>query len=273
MAKGAGKKRFQLNRYAALGLIALGAVLLLASVGTVMAKYTHGNGGYGVAVAPNFYFNSDILTDSGESYKLNPGTQSIKFTLRNHADDLRFSDDDIHYTVTVTTDDTTVTLTPSVGSPSTSGTLTGSLTKAQKSDVTITLEGLEDGKTYTVQAVGKASFTETLTAVFTVEKAEDGVFMHVKNTDAYKLLTVWSEVYVGEATIHIPEGLIPDNTWPGMEGYTKDTREITVTFDGTDTSYISYAFRFFVGADYDGSSEITVTYDSDDKNATQGEPK
>lgn len=271
MAKSAGRKQFKLNKYAALTLVALCAVVLLLSVGGVVAKYTHGDGGYGVAVAPNFYFNSDILTEAGESYKLNSGTKSISFTLRNHADQLRFSDDDIVYTVSVATEDTTVTLKSTEGTTSNTGTLSGTLTGTVKSDVTITLEGLEDGQAYTVTVVGKAGFTETLSAVFNVEKAEEGVFMNVNTSDgAYQLLTVWSETYTGKATITIPEGLIPDNTWEGMEDYTKETREITVDF--TDT-YTSYTYRFFVGTDYDGIEAISVTYGTDNQPALVAELK
>ena len=243
------KKRSMLIIYIVLALIVLAFV-----AGSVYAKYVFSKNGDGTLTAKSFYFSSDYLTADGAEYDLNPGTTSVSFTLKNCADDLRFAEDDIAYTVT-----------------STGGTLSaenGTLTGGEVNSEMITLSGLQPGKSYTVTAVGKAGYQQTLSATFEVLADPQEAYLNLSSTDNYVLLTVWTRNLTGEAVISFPAGLIPDNTDPVMAGianYNKDT----FAYDaGTLTdaasfgaAYSSHTYRFFketVGQPFT-ASQFTVT--------------
>ena len=230
----------QTGRRVLLMSLAVAAILTTLAVGGIYAKYVHNGNRFGLVGTPSFYFQSDLLMASGARYTLNSGTKSVTFTLTNSADDLRFSDEDISYTVTSDGGSLSVT--------------EGSLTKAKKSEVTVTLSGLEDGKTYTVTAVGVAGFEETLTATFTVESDAHAVYMHTDTSNpAFVVLTVWTKDLAGTVTVTIPEGLIPDNTDPSMRDFTTETR--TLSFELI--AYSSVSYRFFVGT-WDKTTQFGV---------------
>ena len=76
-------------------------VVLLFTVGGVFAKYIYNSGGMGLLSAKEFYFTSNLLTENTAKYVLNSKTTQISFTLGNNADKLRFSQDNIKYSITV----------------------------------------------------------------------------------------------------------------------------------------------------------------------------
>lgn len=221
--------------------LAAAVVLTACAVGGIYAKYVYDRDRFGLVATPNFYFQSDLLSADGAEYKLNSGTKAITFTLTNSADDLRFSDEEISYTVT--SDGGSL----SVGA--------GTLEKGEKRTVTVTLTGLEDGKTYTVTAVGTAGFEETLTATFTVQSDAHAVYMHTDTSNpAFVVLTVWTKDLAGTVTVTIPEGLIPDNTDPNMRDLTTGEESFAFTLD----KYSSASYRFFVGT-WDKTTPFGVT--------------
>jgi hypothetical protein len=61
---------------------------------------------------------------------------------------------------------------------------------------------------------------------------------------------VWTEKISGTLSIIVPDGLIPDNTWAGMETWktTEKTHEMTAE------EYSSYTFRFFKTEQYQNDS-------------------
>lgn len=224
--------------------LVLAVILTTLALSGIYAKFVYNRDGFGTVVAPNFYFESDRLTTDGANYTLNAGTTEICFTLTNSADDLRFSDNDIAYTVTCS--DGTL----SVGE--------GTLQSGQKSTVEVTLSGLQDGMTYTVWAVGTAGFEQSLTATFTVTSEPHEVYMHtqIDATKTYVVLTVWTKDLAGKVTVTLPQGLIPDNTDPKMSGFTTATESFWFDLE----KYSSVSYRFFVGT-WDKTTPFAVTLD------------
>ncbi len=200
--------------------------------------------------AYNFYFDSDYLTEDGEVYMLSVDTKSVTFELRNFADSLRWSENDIEYTVSSTGGSLNIT--------------SGTLDKGEKSVVKITLEGLVNGGEYTITAKGSAGFEKTLSATFKVRNLEDGFYKYINEVDPYVILTVWTENISGEVTILFPSGLIPDNTCEGMENVKTNEGSFTVSLG----VYSSFEFRFFKTSNYDDTNDFTVTMVLDDKTIT-----
>ena len=247
------KKRILRSKRDAASLISivmLLAVFFTALIGGVSAKYTQSGSNENAVVAKEFYFTSNLLTESGKSYTLNPGTDKITFTLGNNIDALRFSEVNINYTVTVTCGEKPVS--------TKNGTLkTGNSPKIEN----IELDNLENGKTYKVTAVGQNGYKVTLKADFTV--ADDGseVYKHLDTTNpAFVLLTVWTENVSGVAKIDINKaGLIPDNTDTVMASVKNYANSNYATFEFTDresfdVKYASRTYRFFI----DDVTGITV---------------
>ena len=211
------------------------AVLLSAVIWGVAAKYTQESSGSAVVRAREFYFTSDLLTESASTvYYLNPGTESVSFTLSRMEDSLRNAEGE---TVSWTATTTGGTLSASEGT-------LGETNHTQ----TVTLSGLSDGGTYTVTAVGSAGYQKTLSATFKVQTSPTGFYKYLDNTDpACVLLTVWTENCSGDVTVTFPDGLIPDATDEDLSGvynYSDGTY-----YGGTLTQayneYESRTYRFF----------------------------
>ena len=182
---------------------------------------------------------------------LNSNATSISFTLGNNIDDIRFAEDDINYTVTIS---------GGAMEGASEGTLTGTLKTGAVSIDTLTLSNLERGKTYTVTAIGKAGYEKTLSATFTVSGDEENVYKHLADHGAYYLLTVWTENVSGNAmNITFPDGLVPDNTddvMKNVKNLKSDVYEKDSFIDSTSftSAYSSHQYRFFK----DGAGAITV---------------
>lgn len=247
-------------------LIIMSLCLLL--VAGIVAKYIHNRVVDGKINAPYFYFTSDKLTETQTTYTVNSDITSISFDIANCADEIRYSDIDINYTITVTGENLGSAILNDGSNTGTqiSGTLQGSIVSRK----TITLENMAPGITYTVTAVGSNGFSQTISAKFKVMEA-GGVY---KNTDksngAYVLLTVWAIKNDGVLEISFPAGLIPDNTDPVMASiynFADDTYKAgsfsdSISFAEADTS-ASHVYRFFKTADYTGATEFTVKLKKD----------
>ncbi len=211
--------------------IAVMLSLCVLTVGMLVAKYLSERSSDGLVRAKNFYFTSNLL--DGEEHTLAPGTTSVNFTLGNHEDDLRYSEVDIEYTVTVN-NGATVTNDK------------GTLTKGSVKDAEITISNLKTGK-YTVTAVGTGGYSKTLTATIVVPAKETQLYQHQDNSAGeYILLTVWNEGdKAGNVTIEYTG--IPDNTNSNMTAWkTNEIHQVTIE------PHESKVFRFFGGT-------VTVT--------------
>lgn len=215
------------------------AVIGLGFVGGATAKYLHGSSGDAIIRTKEFYFTSDYLTAEGMSYTLNPSTSSVDIELRNY-DGLNSSEIDIDYTVSVEPAATVI----SSGDKK--------IAVGERTE-TITISGLESGKTYTVTVTGSNGYERTLKGTFTVETAVNGIFKNTANYGDYVLLTVWTEGKSGTVSFTVPEGLIPDATDDVLNGKVAgSTVQITLN------EYESRTFRLFITVEYSGA-DILVT--------------
>jgi len=250
----------KLNNKIKVPLLILGALLVLIALisGGVYARYLSQRGNVdGTASSQNFYFESDYLKAEGATYAVNPSVSGtvIPFTLMNYADEYRVSELDVDYSVTVK---------DSAGNAvNTVTNAQGTLTAGSPQSVNVEISGLQGGQTYTVEATGSNGFSTTLSATFTVQAPETGVFMSMEQTDYYVLLTVWTQNVTGEATIQPPESLIPDNTDPILADVTTGAQSFS-----DDQSFVqpysSRTYRFFI-ADSDNEE-----YDATDFGVTVG---
>lgn len=239
-------------------LIALLAVCVLSfGAGRAYAKYVREKQGNGLIRAQEFYFTSDYLTPTGETYILNADTKQISFQLRNYDDQLRWSENNVSYEVTATGGCTVVQPTGEMIIPT-----------GNDNSVTIELKNLTPGGTYTVTATGSAGYEATLQATFKVNQNTTGLYYQVdtaSNND-YVLLTVWSEdISSSNVTITYPDGLVPDNTNPNMRGLTTGSSINITDFD----DYESRVYRFFKEGTYSGTFSVKL----DGNDATPATPK
>ena len=218
------------RKIAGAAALAVCLALLVLLIGAAIGRYQRQLRAEGSARAPEFYFTSDLL--DGGTHTLAPGSTQVSFILSNHADDLRFSQVDIAYTVTVE-GGASVAVNPAAGT----------LEKDRKADGKITVSNLTPG-TYTVKAVGKGGYSKTLEAVIVVLPEEARLYWHRENVPGeYTLLTVWNEGDTA-GTVTVQYTGIPDNTNPNMGNWLTGTdtkRSQTVTVP----PHASKVFRFF----------------------------
>lgn len=199
--------------------------LCVLAVGMLVAKYLNEKESDGLVKAKNFYFTSNLL--DGREHTLAPDSTSFTFTLGNHEDDLRYSEVDISYEVTVDN-----------GATVTSG---GTLAKDVISDAEVTVSNLQPG-TYHIKAVGTGGYSKTLTATIVVPDKETKLYYSVDDSAGeYILLTVWNEGdKAGNVTVEYTG--IPDNTNSNMTDWrTNGSQNVSIA------PYESKQFRFFSG--------------------------
>ena len=239
------KKAFQMTPVT-YGVFVLLLVTLVAI--PVVAKYIHERNEAGSVTADQFYFTSEQLKKEGAVYNLNAATETFTFTLNNFKTALQYSDMELSYTVTTTGG--------SFENGSAVTTTGGTLTPGAANSATLTLYGLQPGTSYTLTAVGKNGFSETLTATLHVAAAETRAYKHLDASlghPQYVDLTVWTEFLQGDANITFPDGLLIDNTDPQMatwapnytgSAYVGGTRTDDDNFK-SGLVYSSYTYRFF----------------------------
>ena len=225
-----------------IAVLALSAIFSVAAVSDVYARYLKKKEQQVTVQTQTFYFESDLLAEGGNTYLLTAGTNEVLIQLYNFADELRVSELPVNYTVTVEGDGAMI-----------EGTSSGTLNQDNKTAELI-LKGLQNGKTYKVTATGKAGYEKTLEATFTVLTAPDGCYKTAEDHGDYVILTIWTENSEQQKVFNItpPAGLIPDNTWQGMEELLTGN-EFSVSLE----AYSSATYRFF-------KSDKTVKYKSDD---------
>ena len=237
-------------------------IVLLFTVGGVFAKYIYNSGGMGLLSAKEFYFTSNLLTENTAKYVLNSQTTEISFALGNNADKLRFSQDDIKYSITVGCKSGDSYPEENIKYADSEQVLSG----GSVDTTSVTLEGLTMGETYIVTATGRAGYKQTLKAEFTVSDKEENVHMHLDTSnDAFVLLTVWTHNMTGPLTVITPAGLIPDNTDPILRkvyNYSGTEYGAVQFTDNTNftEAYSSYTYRFFISEDksYDINKDFNV---------------
>ena len=244
--------------------IMLAVVVLAGSFAAISrnssARYTQEQEQQAVVRVVDFYFGSDLLVPGGKDYTLNPGSEEFSFELRNF-DGLKASELTVNYTVSVSGPDGSVISIKPHGSEQSISAAGGSLVNGGegKADI-VTISNLVDGGVYTVTAVGTSKLTDqpgegytaTLSATFTVSSEETNIYKNTSYYEDYVLLTLWTKNKAGEFVITLPNGLIPDKTYPGYTsaGYTADNPIRIVENE-------SLVLRYFITDAYNGST-ITV---------------
>ncbi len=221
------KKKLKINRKKVIiSTVAVVLSLCVLTVGMLVAKYLNKKDSDGLVKSKNFYFTSNLL--DGEEHKLAAGSTSLTFTLGNHEDDLRYSEVDIKYNVTVDN-----------GATVENG--TGTLANGSVNDAEVTVSNLRAG-TYTVTAVGKGGYSKTLTATIIVPEKEAKLYYSIDDSAGeYTLLTVWNE---GDESGNVTVAYtgIPDNTNSDMTDWrTNESHQATIA------PHESKQFRFFSG--------------------------
>ena len=236
-------------------LFAAAAVIVLALVGGVAAKYMYTNSGDNILSAKNFYFDSNLLVKGGKEYTINSTATEIPIMLYNYQDSLKYADDDITYTISVEGEGGSLDKT------------SGTLAKGGVSSDTVILSGITSGKTYTVTATGTAGYTKTISATFKVSDADENVYKHLDTSNpAYVILTVWANNVSGDLSVQCTKaGLIPDNTDGVLQEIRNYSEGTYGTFGFSDNSsfssaYSSCTYRFFkAGASSFTADDFTVT--------------
>lgn len=224
--------------------LAAAAVLAFALLaGGLYAKYVSEASAYNAALASEFYFTSDMLTENGKaSYTLPVGTTSFSFELRNSEDDLRWSAKDVAYTCTVTSNDggAGAKVSPAKG--------TLSAESDQATAATIGVTDLSAG-TYTVSASATTPFAKTLTAKIVIPQADDSLAVKVEDNSGspYALMTVSTKEYSGNVAINWAADLIPDSTQSDFANVASNSDSGSAAGSQTVSlgAYSSNTYRFF----------------------------
>ena len=228
-----GKESGTVKAYIGILVCVLAIALFFLLIGNVVSKYVYKNNGQGVALAHEFYFDSDCLTEEGKEYILSSGCPSVDVALRNFPDELRFATTEITYVLTV----------KEKGSDEVLMQKTGSLAANKKSEAAESIP-VQSGKTYEVTAHGDGGFIRTLKATFKVLPENAGIYKYVDDYDEYVVLTVWSENITGNVGITFPASLLPDNTDDVMSGALYNDGKVTDS-DNFQKAYSSHSYRFF----------------------------
>lgn len=223
----------------------ISAIVLALSIGagTIYARYTSSDDDKSQQLgAHSFYFGSDLLSEEGTELNYSASVNEVSFNIYNYKDSLRFSTLPINYTVTVKLGDVTIK------------TITGILEAGGLRAETITIDNLESGNTYDVTVVGENGFSSTLLGSISIND-EAGFYISVDSSNPdYVMVKIRTEGSSGTAKLTVPEGLIPDNTYPGMLGL-KTGDQIERYLEERKSAI----FRFLKPVGYDGGYDFTAT--------------
>ena len=221
----------------------MGLFLVMMSAGAmVAARYMHRTNTVNTMTAEEFYFTSDLL--DGETHYVSAvdenQTASVTVRLMNHADELRYAEVPINYTVSVTPSDDITIQYPEEGNHILQS---GSI---QNADVIVS--GMKPGQTYTISAETKNQYYKQISGKVIVYPIDETIYHRISDSDHFVEVTVWTKDYSGNIKITYPAALIPDNTDSMMRDW--KTGDAAKIFSLEKNS--SHVFRFFKG---DGYSE------------------
>lgn len=225
-------KKIKLKAWRTFGTSGI-SILLLAVVllfnGYTLAKYMIEDERKDPIAAKSFYFESDMLAPASETaqYTLKAGVDEISFELMNYPDELRSSDVDISYKVTLSRDGTE------------KETKEGTITKEGRK-AAISFSNLEAG-TYVVEASATSPYTKTLVGKFTIVDTDYELSYDVSDgaNSPTLIVKVATVDYSGDVVLSWPEGVLPDNTDELLKSATGNSHTVRME------SQSEYTFRFF----------------------------
>ncbi len=223
-------------------LVLLGFFVL----GFSKAKYVTNEKETDSYVAKNFYFESNLLSESTSTYTYGKGKNTIEFTISNNEDELRISEVDISYTAILTDINGNEIETKN-----------GTLTSGTISTQTIKFENLSTG-TYNVAVKSTAPYAKTLLGTFYITENEESLNYEVSDivNSSILYLTINAKDYAGNVSITYPEGLEIDNTDLNIQNHTSNT--VTVNLKANS----EYSLIFF-------KEDMTKTYEKSNFSVTK----
>ena len=244
------KSRFSFNK---LLLLMIPIIFLTGSV----AKYIKEKNAELVYEAKSFYFESDLLSNNTKAlaYTYDVGNDEITINLNNNIDDLRYSDVDIKYTVSIKdaqgnqVKDKNGDILEDI---------TGKLSNNSIDSKKITFENLPAGK-YIVVAKATEPYEKTLQASFVLKARNDAVEYTVSDSvnSPVLQLTVKTTDYKGNVKITWPANIVPDNTDSKFasvnSGYSGGN--IIIPFE-TNSEYTFQFFKKQPNTSYDKTSFV-----------------
>lgn len=245
----------------------VGAVVILLCIvmmlsGYAAAKYKFQKTEEPLYTAEAFYFESDLLSDSQivPAYTYSGGADSIRISLFNYADKLRYSEGDISYRVALTGSDGQQVLNTSGDAV---GDVTGTITAGEANTTVIEFSELPAGS-YLVTAAAEGKYQKVLKGNFTLSAVDKEIAYTVSDSEGSPvlLLTVTAKDYSGDIVISWPSGVAPDSTDPYFEavdrGYNGGSCKIAFANNS------EYTFRFF-------KKEPSSVYDNSGFSVQKGE--
>ena len=182
-------------------LAVLTALVLLSFTAVTGARYAMRQTHSGLADAREFYFTSDLLGEGDDvpEYHVDPQA-AFKVALYNYADDQRATSVNIPFEVTVEN---------GTASPS-SGTLEAP--NGVSGQITITPDPDKSGAPITVTVRSTSPYVKTLKATFLPGQGNSYTLENSGADNMAAVLTVTCTEDIGEITLLLPDGLIPDAT-------------------------------------------------------------
>lgn len=257
-------KKLKISRRNQLIILIIALAISVTSVGIVFAQYIKTIRNETASVgAKKFYFESNYLTSDNHKYNLNADTESVTIELYNYENELRVSEVDATYTVTVESLDTDFTLNGERYSSDGVKITVKASEGRQKTNVV--LGSLKSGESYKVSVRANGGYEKTLGAVFEVAPRQNGFYMSVdRSGEEYVILTVYTESITGAVNVSIPKGLIPDSTDVVLSNINNYENGSYVASSFTDEDsfkapYSSRSYRFFKASDYEnGDFEVKI---------------
>lgn len=262
------KKKRQTKGNKTIKLLILFCIVMAMSA-VVAAKYIDQTANNDAVTAKEFYFTSDIL--DGQAHKITADqsdqTAKINIQLTNHADELRFSEVDIDYVVTLKdqTNGKDIAL-----NNTNSANATGKIGKGKCNEKSVTISGLEPGKTYEITATTNNTYRKTLKGTVEVSDTDNKIHQKILDEKEYIEVTIWTVDYSGEIKLEYPQGLIPDNTdeWMAAAKSATDTSQTLTLESDKIKENTSHTFRFFKE---NTDSTYNVRVDNEGKKVTISE--
>lgn len=184
------------------------------AIGMTVASYVQKKYSDTVYTAESFYFESDLLSDNTNpsAYTYEIGKNEILIQLTNNIDDLRYSEVDIKYAVTITDSNGNEVLDKDGNKISE---ITGTLLKDSINSNVVSFSNLNSG-VYIVTAKAIKPYTKVLQANFVITEKNNEIIYQVNDSinSPVVQLTVMSKDYNGNIKINWPEGVAPDSTNP-----------------------------------------------------------
>lgn len=212
-------------------------------IGGTVAKYIQEKNVELVYQAKSFYFESDLLSDNTnpQAYTYERGRDDISINLSNNIDELRYSEVDIEYVVTIT-DRYGNQILDKEGNVVTEK--AGILSNKNIDKQEISFTNLPSG-IYLVTAEVISPYEKTLQASFVLTENDENIIYQVNDSvnSPVLQLTVRTQDYSGNIKISWPEGVVPDSTNPKFlnidTGYEQGST--MVQFEANS----EYVFQFF----------------------------